>query len=494
MPTTRMIRPKAILNAAVLCAALGWTACVAAQTIEPYQAKPVQPYHSGQVQEYHSSPVQEYHGRSSSAIDDSGLSGSSSSYSGSGFEGLSYAVPGGWKTQHIKDMLALTPQGLDSQQKVVIILMPPKPLRGEPMQNFFTRLDERFQSKNEVEQETPVRTLHTRQGYDALYRVVHFRADHGGSYQVYTTFQQGSSIRLVMFLAGNHELYERYKSDLSGFLDSVSLSNRSDSSSSDSSDLDLPSSSNGHNSYSGGGQLRTSGNLVEPLSNGLRLSMSCDDIQHQFGPPPHPTWDARTFGYDDFGLSCGGAGNHIWTLTLTGPVRLHSGIGVGSSRRDVMRVFGEPISATSGQYKLHFDYNGDRVSRISIRPAYGTFRASNDEDGARQQSGASQNQSEDQSERQSEQPSDQSSSSASRFVGTWQGLTVPGQIVIRANGTYTFGGAEGGRYRVSGNDIYFGGEPLRAWDHGHATLSSQGNLEFYWTNPDGSKNYFAFGK
>ncbi len=490
MPTTRLTRSKAMLNAAVLCVALGWTACVAAQTIEPYQAKPVQPYHSGQVQEYHSSAVQEYHGRSSSTIDDRGLSGSSSSYSGSGFEGLSYAVPGGWQTQHVKDMLALTPQGLDSRQKVVILLMPRKPLGGEPMQNFFTRLDERFQSKNEVEQETPVRTLHTRQGYDALYRVVHFRADHGGSYQVYTTFQQGSSIRLVMFLAGNHELYERYKPDLSGFLDSISLSNRSGSSSGDSSDLDLPSSSDGHNAYTGGGQLRTSGNLVEPLSNGLRLSMGCDDVQNQFGPPPHPTWDARTFGYDDFGLICGGAGNHIWTLTLTGHVRLHSGIGVGSSRSDVMRVFGGPISATSGQYKLYFDYNGDRVSRISIRPAYGTFRASDGEGGRGQRPGASQ----DRSEQGNEPRSEHNSSSAGRFIGTWQGLTVPGQIVIRANGTYTFGGAEGGRYRVSGNDIYFGGELLRAWDHGHAILSSQGNLEFYWTNPDGSKNYFAFAK
>ena len=34
--------------------------------------------------------------------------------------------------------------------------------------------------------------------------------------------------------------------------------------------------------------------------------------------------------------------------------------------------------------------------------------------------------------------------------------------------------------------------PLSAWDRGHATLTQPDVLEFYWTNAEGFKNYFAF--
>src|SRR5260370_35875089 len=37
--------------------------------------------------------------------------------------------------------------------------------------------------------------------------------------------------------------------------------------------------------------------LVEPLSNGLRLSMTRAEIIAKFGPPSEPTWDRRVYGY-----------------------------------------------------------------------------------------------------------------------------------------------------------------------------------------------------
>jgi hypothetical protein len=86
----------------------------------------------------------------------------------------------------------------------------------------------------------------------------------------------------------------------------------------------------------------------------------------------------------------------------------------------------------------------------------------------------------------------QVSGDAQQWVGTWYGTgSTLGQIEVRADGTYTSGGADG-NWSASGNVITFKG-PLEAWDGGRATLTD-GNLEFYWTNPDGSKNYFSFAK
>ena len=65
-----------------------------------------------------------------------------------------------------------------------------------------------------------------------------------------------------------------------------------------------------------------------------------------------------------------------------------------------------------------------------------------------------------------------------------------GQIELATNGSYTYNGSPGGRWRVDGDRVVFDGV-LAAWNQGVATLKD-GVLEFYWTNADGSRNWFVF--
>jgi hypothetical protein len=79
-------------------------------------------------------------------------------------------------------------------------------------------------------------------------------------------------------------------------------------------------------------------------------------------------------------------------------------------------------------------------------------------------------------------------------VGTWQGVGgTMGKIELHADGTYTSNGTPAGRYQVAGNQVTFTGN-LAAWNGGHATLKRPDLMEFYWKNPSGGINYFAFGK
>lgn len=76
-------------------------------------------------------------------------------------------------------------------------------------------------------------------------------------------------------------------------------------------------------------------------------------------------------------------------------------------------------------------------------------------------------------------------------AGTWHGIaSTVGTLELLAGGRYRYNGSAGGRYRVEGDEVRFDGA-LRAWNDGAATLKD-GVLEFYWTNPDGSKNGFVF--
>ena len=77
------------------------------------------------------------------------------------------------------------------------------------------------------------------------------------------------------------------------------------------------------------------------------------------------------------------------------------------------------------------------------------------------------------------------------LAGTWHGIaSTVGTIDLLAGGRYQYNGSAGGRYRVAGDTVRFDGA-LEAWNNGTATLRD-GVLEFYWTNPDGSKNWFVF--
>ena len=370
------------MNSTVTCALLLTLGCgvspASGQTVQPYQAHTVQPVQGHTVQPVQGHTIQPVQGHTiqiypghtaqpgpsstgtdshasslkgrrqndSTDIDDSEVSsGSGRGRSGAGdpMAGMNYRVPSGWESAVDNGTLTLVPRGLARQDKVVMLVLPPKSLGGKPMQTFFEGLDRNLRNKYQVEGETPVRTLHTRQGYDGLYQVVRVSGSSVGHYQIYTIFPQGSLVRVAVFMAGSTAMYQQYKPALSEFLNSMTLA-----------------------SHAG------------------------------------------------------------------------SGAGAGSGRRN-----NAPLPAP--------------------KP-----RESNPKTG-----GGSQN--------------------AGSLTGTWYGLTAAGQIEMRANGTYAYNGSEGGRYRVSGSDIYFTGT-LDSWDHGHAKISPQGNMEFHWTNSNGSINYFAFSR
>jgi hypothetical protein len=95
-----------------------------------------------------------------------------------------------------------------------------------------------------------------------------------------------------------------------------------------------------------------------------------------------------------------------------------------------------------------------------------------------------------------ERPAERRPSEPSRnagVVGTWHGVGgTMGKIELLPNGTYTSNGEVAGRYEVRGNEVVFTGN-LAAWNGGRATLKND-VMEFYWKNPSGATNYFAFGK
>lgn len=223
---------------------------------------------------------------------------------------------------------------------------------------------------------------------------------------------------------------------------------------------------------------RHSANPVEPLSNGLRLSMTQAEILAKFGEPTEHTFDARTFGYPSFGVACGGAFAKIWHLTLKRGVTLSSGIGVGSSRAAVERVFGSASPVKSGQYAVTFRYDGDRVSEIKIDPANGEFSGLTSDKPTPRHPRA--------------EPKSEPASAAS-LLGTWYGAgDTKGTIELHADGTYDWSGNHAGRYSVAGTKVTFTGS-LTAWNGGVAQLNKRGDtIEFYWTNADGAKQWFVF--
>ncbi len=223
-------------------------------------------------------------------------------------------------------------------------------------------------------------------------------------------------------------------------------------------------------------------NPVEPLSNGLRLSMTQREILAQFGEPSSHTFDARSFGYASFDVACGGAEAKIWHLTLKSGVQLSSGIGVGSTRADVERVFGPATTANVGQYRLTFSYTGDRVDRIKIDPADGEFAADKSDTPAAGSAAPV-------------STAKNKSAAKTKLVGNWYGVgDAKGEIELRADGTYAWAGTEAGRYSAKGDTLVFTAG-LAAWNHGIAKLNARRDtFEFQWTTADGAKRWFAFAR
>jgi hypothetical protein len=211
-------------------------------------------------------------------------------------------------------------------------------------------------------------------------------------------------------------------------------------------------------------------NLVEPLSNGLRLSMTQEEIVAKFGPPSERTWDPRVFGYPQFVVEVGGVNQTIWRVVLKESVSLRCGVRIGSSRQQVIRAFGGADQVVHQNIRLRFAYRQNQLIRIEIEPAAGEFaRSPNDSRKAPREVGPS----------------------GSSFLGTWYGANVKIQITLQSDGTYV-SNVGSGRYAQEGAKVTFTG-PLRQWNRGRARVAN-GALEFHWKDPDGSVHLVAFSK
>jgi hypothetical protein len=213
-------------------------------------------------------------------------------------------------------------------------------------------------------------------------------------------------------------------------------------------------------------------NLVEPLSNGLRLSMKKEEVLKRF--------EGLTEGFG------GLVESRHWTLwytpgsgdiercTLKREVRLACGIGVGDSIAKVRATFpggatsGGNYQVVSGQYDLLFEAYQEQVTRIRISPVGRRFV--------------------DESAPPPSKPKDVPIRS---LVGSWYVTRGGGgTVVLKADGTYTTGVGGKGTYRADGNEVLFEGA-LEAWNGGRGTLSPEGVLEFYWKNREGFPNHIV---
>lgn len=217
------------------------------------------------------------------------------------------------------------------------------------------------------------------------------------------------------------------------------------------------------------------GNAIEPISNGLLLTMTRTDILNKFGGA-EPSFDQCNLRYPGFQVICGGAHQTIWHFIINGAgITLNSGIGVGSSTQDVAKVFGGPYGGTVGQYKVSFSYDGDKVYDIHVDPAGDEFQpyARGNAAGA-----------------------NASSAGAAGGVAGLYWCVAPswskGTINLLADGRYQMNSAPAGRYRVSGNAVRFSGQ-LRSWNNGVSRLEN-GTLIFEWTTLAGARQYFAYSK
>jgi len=219
-------------------------------------------------------------------------------------------------------------------------------------------------------------------------------------------------------------------------------------------------------------------NRVEPLSLPLRLSMGADQVIAALGQPRS---DNRAFGggigYAGLRVMFDPSGKEIWSVTIEGDARLAGGIGVGVALAKVKAEFPggtmvyDNYDVTAGQYALSFRVASGAVDRIVIRPSGRRFV-----DFAPAAKGA---------------PKTPAIALAA-LVGQWIDPKNAQSFEIFADGRYRTGVGGQGSVALSADGLVFTGV-LSAWDQGRATLSADRKvIEFYWSNADGSRNYFAF--
>ena len=222
----------------------------------------------------------------------------------------------------------------------------------------------------------------------------------------------------------------------------------------------------------------TPADRVEPLSLPLRLSMTADEVVAALGKPRS---DNRAFGggigYAGLRVMFDPSGKEIWSVTIEGDTRLAGGVGVGDPLAKVKAEFSggnmvyDNYDVTAGQYALSFRVASGAVDRIVIRPSGRRFA-----DFAPTAKGAP------------EAPA----GPLTALVGQWIDPKNAQSFEIFSDGRYRTGVGGQGSVALSAEGLVFSGV-LSAWNQGRATLSADREaIEFYWSNADGSRNYFAF--
>lgn len=213
-------------------------------------------------------------------------------------------------------------------------------------------------------------------------------------------------------------------------------------------------------------------NLVEPLSNGLRLTQTKAQVLQQFGQPTLVTVVGMTF--PEFAVGFDGPGEQVSHFRTQKGVRLACGVGVGDSMDRVQKVFpgggasGGNYQVTHGQYSLLFEGYQNEVYKVSIWPVKDRFV--------------------DESAPPPPKPKDLPVSS---LAGTWH-MTQGGVgvVTLKADGSYTTGVGGKGTFTTDGRDVVFKGA-LEAWNGGRGTQSQDGVIEFHWKNEEGFQNYIV---
>jgi hypothetical protein len=79
-----------------------------------------------------------------------------------------------------------------------------------------------------------------------------------------------------------------------------------------------------------------------------------------------------------------------------------------------------------------------------------------------------------------------------KLAGQWIDPKNGQSFEIRPDGRYRTGVGGEGKVEATAEGLAFSGV-LSAWNQGKATVTADGSaIEFYWTNAQGAKQYFAF--
>jgi hypothetical protein len=230
------------------------------------------------------------------------------------------------------------------------------------------------------------------------------------------------------------------------------------------------------------------GDLVAPLSNGLSLHWGLNQVRQKFGQPK--LGGSCELNYGNFVVSqCGGSPS---VLINAADVRLRSGVGIGTDRAEVERVFGaNPYDPTVGLYRLVFSYMGNNVSAISIVYMGTVARAPTVQNVQTPPNTIATSR----TTLTSEHPPVQNPEYVINPVGVYwcyEPSWSSGSIRLLPEGDYQINDVTVGHYTLQKSRIIFTGY-LKDRNNGIAQLDN-GNIVFKWTDNKGELQYFAYRK